>query len=86
VLDIREDLLTSCGGDAQCRLRWGTQCCEGCSNPNEMLVAVNSQVDYEATICGSQHGGCPPCAPPPYPAEARAVCGLDYHCEVIWLP
>jgi hypothetical protein len=80
-IDIREDLLTSCGTDEQCQLRWGTVCCEACSESPELLVAVNSQVDYGATVCGNQ-GACPPCAPPPYPSDARAVCNADHHCEV----
>ncbi len=80
-IDIRTDLLTSCGTAAQCRLRWGTTCCESCSESPGLLVAVNSQVDYDRTVCG-EVSGCPPCAPPPYPPDARAECGPDHHCRV----
>jgi hypothetical protein len=84
-IDIRQDLLTSCGTNEQCRLRWGTQCCEACGTRNELLVAVNSQVNYEATVCGSQMA-CPDCVVGPYPADARAVCGPSNHCSVAFLP
>jgi hypothetical protein len=85
-IDIRMDKLTSCSTSEQCRLRWGTGCCEYCGDSREMLVAVNSQVDYEATLCGSGHGGCPPCAPPPYPNDAIARCSTEHRCEVAWIP
>jgi len=83
VIDIRNDLLTSCGTDEQCRLRWDTGCCEACGL-DELLVGVNSQVNYDATVCGAGAGVCPPCAEP-YPSAARAICGANNHCEVAWL-
>ena len=85
-IDIRSDKLTSCGTDAQCRLRWGTTCCESCGTPpQQMLVAVNSQVNYDATVCGSGTG-CPDCLTSPYPMDARAMCRTDTHrCEVVWI-
>jgi hypothetical protein len=80
-IDIRTDLLTSCGTDEQCRLRWDTRCCEACGL-DDALVALNSQVNYEATVCGNA-GSCAPCTQP-YPSTARAICGANNHCEVVW--
>jgi hypothetical protein len=83
-IDIRQDKLTSCSTEAQCRLRWGTSCCEPCGTPPPvMLVAVNSQVSYEQTVCGSSTG-CPECLTAQYPTEAKAICGADKHCTVAW--
>lgn len=83
-VDIRKDKLTSCGDDGQCRLRWDTTCCEACSSSEELLVAVNNQLDWEKTVCGEEFTACPPCAPPEYPPNARAVCGPDFFCRVQW--
>jgi hypothetical protein len=81
-IDIRQDKLTSCSNESQCRLRWDTGCCEPCGNPPiTMLVAVNSQVNYSQTVCGSSIG-CPDCVTAPYPTHARALCGPDNHCAV----
>jgi hypothetical protein len=81
-IDIRQDKLTSCGNESQCRLRWGTTCCEPCGAPPiAMLVAVNSQVNYDQTVCGNGIG-CPDCITAPYPTNARALCGPDNHCAV----
>jgi hypothetical protein len=83
-IDIRQDKLTSCSTEAQCRLRWGTTCCEPCGTPAPaMLVAVNSQVSYDQTVCGTGTG-CPDCVTAPYPTAARALCGPDNHCTVAW--
>jgi hypothetical protein len=81
-IDIRKDKLTSCGTEAECRLRWGTTCCEPCGTPPlAMLVAVNSQVSYDQSVCGSNFG-CPDCVTGPYPTNARALCNTDHHCSV----
>jgi len=80
-IDIREDLMTSCGTDEQCRLRWDARCCEACGGISELLIAVNSQVNYEATVCGRERV-CPKCAISEYPPDAKAVCNASHHCEV----
>jgi hypothetical protein len=83
-IDIRQDKLTSCSTDTQCRLRWGTTCCEPCGTPPvQLLVAVNSQVSYDQTVCG-MGTGCPECVTAPYPTAAKALCGADNHCTVAW--
>jgi hypothetical protein len=83
-IDIRQDLLTSCGTDEQCRLRWDTGCYEAGGTAIELLVAVSSQVNYDRTVCGNQMP-CPSCVVDAYPANAKAVCGPDFHCSVAWL-
>jgi hypothetical protein len=83
-IDIREDKLTSCSTEAECTLRWGTQCCEACTQDIGLLVAVNAQVDYMSTVCGNQ-AACPRCAIAEYPSNARALCGSDNHCKVGFL-
>jgi len=83
-IDIREDKLTSCSTEAECRLRWGTACCESCTQDIGMLVAVNSQVDYEGSVCGGAVP-CPRCAIASYPSNARALCSPEHHCTVGFL-
>jgi hypothetical protein len=82
-IDIREDELTACATDADCTLRWGVRCCESCDAGSDTtgLVAVRSSPSYSEALCDPQ-APCPPCAPPPYPAEASAVCNAAGHCEV----
>jgi hypothetical protein len=83
-IDIRQDKLTSCSTEAQCRLRWGTTCCQPCGTPPPvMLVAVNSQVSYDETVCGTGTG-CPDCVTAALPTNAKALCGADNHCTVAW--
>jgi hypothetical protein len=84
-VDVRETDLMSCETSEQCRLRWGANCCEYCASSREMLIAVSTQVDYEARVCPSDFSGCPPCVPPPFPVGVRARCTPEKRCEPLWI-
>ncbi|WP_437673980.1 BPTI/Kunitz domain-containing protein [Sorangium sp. So ce131] len=71
VLDVRTSPLTECSEDADCRLRDGVGCCEGCDGRG--IAALNRSVDLEALVCSPDFGACPACAPQ-YPEGMRAVC------------
>lgn len=71
VLDVRTSPLTECAEDADCVLRDGLGCCEGCDGRG--VVALNRSVDPTSMVCPSDFGACPPCAPV-YPAGMTAVC------------
>lgn len=81
-VDIRQDELTACSADADCALRWGVACCETCGAPDpSQLVAVRASPSYSEAVCDPM-APCPPCAPPPYPSGAAAICDAAGHCEV----
>lgn len=82
-VDVRKDELSACATDADCTLRWGVTCCELCVAffDNAGLVAVRKTPSFSGELC-DPNIGCPPCAPPPYPAEATAICNASGHCEV----
>jgi hypothetical protein len=77
-IDVSSDSLSSCTVNSDCTLRWGAECCERCSG--EGLTAVRAS-GFESEVCGGFFG-CPDCAIPSYPSNARAVCGTDGHCAV----
>lgn len=78
-VDLRLDALSACGSDGDCQLRYGTDCCESCGGG--ALVAVSTKASLAAEVCSPFGGACPPCMPPPYPANAAAVCQAG-HCAV----
>ncbi|WP_437673982.1 BPTI/Kunitz domain-containing protein [Sorangium sp. So ce131] len=71
VVDVRRSALTECADDADCALRDGVDCCEGCDARG--IVALNRSADIEGLVCSPDLGACPPCAPH-YPEGMRAVC------------
>lgn len=71
VLDVRESPLTECTQDADCALRDGVGCCEGCDGTG--IVALNQSADLRALVCPEGFGACPPCAPV-YPEGMTAKC------------
>ncbi|WP_233561997.1 BPTI/Kunitz domain-containing protein [Sorangium cellulosum] len=71
VLDVRESPLTECTQDADCALRDGVGCCEGCDGTG--IVALNQSADLASIVCPEGFGACPPCAPV-YPAGMTAKC------------
>jgi hypothetical protein len=77
-VDVSNDSLSSCSVNSDCTLRWGAECCERCSG--EGLTAVRAS-GFDSEVCGGFFG-CPDCAIPSYPTNARAVCGTDGHCAV----
>jgi len=83
-VDVREDELSACTIDADCRLRWGTGCCEGCgAGDASELVAFNASVNFTQVLCGSMLPPC--CGPSGYPSNASAVCD-NGHCAVAIAP
>lgn len=83
--DVRQqDAYSSCTTSADCRLRDGLGCCEGCTGAEWNLVAirVDSAPLLTAAMCGP-NAACRDCAPQ-YPANVAAEC-LDGHCAVVIL-
>jgi hypothetical protein len=58
LIDIRQHSVTECLSDADCQLRDGSACCEGCDGQG--LVSVSSQELFTA-LCGPL-AACPDCA------------------------
>jgi hypothetical protein len=83
VEDVRTSAATACKTAADCKLRSGTSCCEGCGSGN--LIAVRKDGSFEKLACGNQAVACDACAPTPTPG-AVAICGESGHCEVDYLP
>ena len=77
IIDLDASSLSTCRADVDCKLRWGAVCCEKC-HPDAAFDLVS--VSRSAEFCVSDDS-CDPCAPPPFPATARAVC-VDEHCKV----
>jgi hypothetical protein len=82
VQDIRDSAVTACKSNADCRLRNGTGCCEGCGGGTP--IAVRNDGSFEKLVCGSEPQPCPACVPAPEPG-AVAICGETGHCEVAYL-
>jgi hypothetical protein len=82
-VDVREDELSACTTSSDCTLRWGVHCCESCTAgpDSDGLVAVRVSPSLSEALCNPETP-CPPCAPPPYPDGASAVCNAAGHCEV----
>ena len=79
VYDVRNSDLSACETDADCRLRLGLGCCEGCSG--DEWVAVSTSDDVQQELCGGEPQPCPACATP-QPEDLQAICGADGHCAV----
>ncbi|HEY3499827.1 MAG TPA: BPTI/Kunitz domain-containing protein, partial [Polyangiaceae bacterium] len=78
--DLRATDLVTCSAPADCRLRAGLSCCEGCTaNPDE-FVAIRKDAELSALVCGAILIPCPGCAPV-LPEDLAADC-LDGRCEV----
>lgn len=80
-VDLRQDALSACAKDDDCRLRWGSGCCEDCGGNANELVVYSTSANLEAEVCNPGGGACPPCAPPPYPPYILPLCGEDKHCR-----
>jgi len=81
-VNVSGDSLSSCAMNSDCTLRWGAECCERCfgDTTGTGLTAVRVG-SFDSEVCGGFFG-CPDCAIPEYPTNARAVCGTDGHCSV----
>jgi hypothetical protein len=80
VEDIRTSSVTACQEASECRLRAGTQCCEGCGGDD--VVSVRNDGSLEELICGDVPQSCPACvaAPPEgvVPACTKGRCAISY--------
>lgn len=79
-VDLRRDELSACNTPDDCRMRWGSGCCESCSSNHEELIVYNKNVNLEQEVCPPVGGACPPCAPAPYPDYILPIC-VDGHCS-----
>lgn len=82
VEDIRTSSATACQDASECRLRYGSNCCEGCGGASN-LIAVRNDGTFEELVCSGEPQACPACAPQPLPG-AQASC-ISGHCEVVYL-
>ncbi|HVU05410.1 MAG TPA: hypothetical protein VHE30_26870 [Polyangiaceae bacterium] len=80
--DVREEDLSACTKDDDCRLRY-PDCCETCGpNPSLLIAIATSRAeDYREKTCKTGQS-CPKCAVF-YPAGWSATCGADEHCHVV---
>jgi hypothetical protein len=83
--DVRNTELSACESVADCALRFGVSCCEGCGGG---LAAVSNQANLQQALCGDSSGtggpvACPTCAPV-YPSNAKPGCSATGHCAVTW--
>lgn len=62
VVDLRETAITACKTAADCALRSGTGCCEGCG---DRIVSINRDQGsaLSSLVCGNEPIGCPACLP-----------------------
>ena len=82
VADLRTSPLTKCATTAECRLRNGTNCCEGCGGADQ-YVSVRNDGSFEKAMCGGELIGCPACAPLP-PGDTIPYCNPSGHCDVLY--
>jgi hypothetical protein len=80
VYDIRKSPLSACTTDADCRLRAGLSCCQGCGSGADW-VAVSTDDRVEQELCDGGAVPCPACVPI-VPEDLIAVCGDDGHCAL----
>jgi hypothetical protein len=78
VVDLGSSSFSVCKINDDCKLRWGSRCCDLC-HPNLATDLVS--VARAAMFCDPDYGGCDPCSLAPFPEGATAVC-LDGHCSV----
>ncbi|APR81703.1 Hypothetical protein A7982_07052 [Minicystis rosea] len=79
--DVRTEPASACTSDGDCRLRFGTSCCEACNGDGSQLVAVNKSNTLSASQCGPSTA-CDDCLPI-YPQNTAAICNSG-HCEVVF--
>jgi hypothetical protein len=79
-VDIRENDVTACATNADCVLRDGAECCEGCDGHG--IVSVNRNGNLGQLVCPVPTVGCPACAPiipPEYqPLCSNGRCGITF--------
>lgn len=84
VQDVRDEPITECEVPADCRLRCGSDCCEGCGSGSDGLIAVRADADVAATFCEGRDVACDPCiCTPSATYGADCVAG---RCVVVGVP
>jgi hypothetical protein len=78
VVDIRENDVTACTANADCVLRDGAECCEGCDGQG--IVAVNRNGGLGKLVCTVPVSGCDACVPNIPPGYLPAC--TNGHCAV----
>jgi hypothetical protein len=83
--DIRTHAVSLCKTAADCRLRWGADCCEGCglASLSDLTSVASTEMPTLETLVCAPEVGCPKCAAQ-YPSDANPVCGSDGHCEIVF--
>jgi hypothetical protein len=83
-IDLRNDAMSACATDADCRLRWGGECCECGAAPYQLVaLASASEPALDAILCAPATSCTRHCAPMPYPTDKKAVCNpTTLHCAV----
>jgi len=85
-VDLKQDPITECVENTDCRLRTADCCeCGGNTDPWALIaIAVDAEGAYSELVCDPD-AGCPECAPV-YPEEASAHCDETGHCAVLIEP
>jgi hypothetical protein len=82
--DVSQDnALSACTTDADCTLRVGAGCCQGCEADTWTLIAIRTDAEskLEQMVCGPTGMTCPNCAPG-MPPGTSAAC-VSGHCQVV---
>ena len=80
VYDVRESDISACNSDADCRLRAGLGCCEGCGETTWVAVSTDQELVMKE-LCPGGALPCPACLPAE-PGGITAICGAKGHCAV----
>jgi hypothetical protein len=62
VVDLRATDITSCKTAADCVLRSGTSCCQGCGE-DPVAVNVSAEANLKQLVCGREPAACRHCQP-----------------------
>jgi hypothetical protein len=61
-IDLRTRDITQCTSPADCTLRSGTACCQGCGG-SPVSINIGKEAALEQLVCGSEPTACPLCLP-----------------------
>ena len=82
VTDLRASPVTACKTSSECKIRYGTHCCEGCGGGD--LVGTRNDGSFEKLVCSSAGPiACDACAPQP-PTGAIPFCSPQGRCDVAY--
>lgn len=84
VFDVRKDpAISGCADISDCTLRFGSGCCESCSQDTVIAVSVKGQTTLTSQVCPADgtRPPCPGCAPRPDP-NTKAAC-VQGTCTVV---